>query len=94
MSHIFEVTGLGLQIDKVHILPGSQLTLSGPAPSHWSRFGNPGNSAPKKLVAATPAAAAPAPKAADSGTPAPKTATKAPAAPPSAPKGNAKGDAK
>lgn len=91
MSHIFEVTGLGLQIDKVHILPGSQLTLSGPAPSHWSRFGNPGNGAPKQLEVATPEAASAKAGSTGSGTPATKTATKATAATTNAPK---KGDAK
>lgn len=39
MKHAFEVTGHGLQVDKVQIKPGSGLLLSGKPPAHWSRFG-------------------------------------------------------
>ena len=55
MSYQFTVTDLGLQVDKTMILPGSTLVLSGPAPSHWARFGNAGGG--ETLVVATPEAA-------------------------------------
>lgn len=57
MSHPFKVTALGLQVDKVMILPGSNLELSAPAPAHWSRFGEAGRDEAKELTVATPAAA-------------------------------------
>ena len=57
MQNKFKVTGLGLQIDKVMILPGSDLVLSGPAPSHWSRFGEAGQASEKEMTVATPKAA-------------------------------------
>ena len=65
MSHKFKVTGHGLQVDKVMILPGSELVLSGPAPGHWSRFGSTEQDAPKKMTVATPKAATRGKKAAD-----------------------------
>jgi len=55
MSDTFTVTGLGLQIDKTMILPGSELNLSRPAPAHWARFGDAGSA--KTMVVATPEAA-------------------------------------
>jgi len=61
MSHPFKVTGLGLQVDKTMILPGSQLVLSRPAPGHWSRFGEAGSDA-KEMTVATPEAAVSAPE--------------------------------
>lgn len=64
MKHKFKVTGLGLQVDKVMILPGSELELSAPAPAHWSRFGTAEQDAPKKMTVATPKAATPRKKAA------------------------------
>jgi len=63
MQHKFKVTGLGLTIDKVTIMPGSDLTLSGPAPSHWQRFGTSEQEAPKTMTVATPKAATPRKKA-------------------------------
>lgn len=57
MQHKFKVTGLGLSVDKVMIMPGSELTLSGPAPGHWSRFGTSEQDAPKQMAVATPKAA-------------------------------------
>lgn len=62
MSFQFTITGLGLQVDKTMILPGSTLLLSGPAPSHWARFGNAGGNT---LVVATPEAAVSADDAAE-----------------------------
>lgn len=59
MQHKFKVTGLGLTVDKVMILPGSELTLSGPAPGHWSRFGTAEQDAPKAITVATPKAGRP-----------------------------------
>lgn len=56
MSNSFTVTGLGLQVDKVMIMPGSELVLSAPAPSHWANFGTAGI-AEKALIVATPEAA-------------------------------------
>lgn len=56
MSHTFKVTGLGLQVDKVNILPGSSLSLSALPPAHWSRFGEVEEV--KTLTVATPEAAA------------------------------------
>ena len=56
MSNKFFVTGLGLQVDKTMILPGSELVLARPAPSHWTRFGNAGGEG-KTLTVATPEAA-------------------------------------
>ena len=63
MQHKFKVTGLGLTIDKVTIMPGSDLTLSGPAPSHWQRFGTSEQESPKTMTVATPKAATPRKKA-------------------------------
>lgn len=71
MQTIFYVTGLGLQIDKVMIMPGSELRLNAPAPGHWSRFGTTDIKEaeeamrPKGMVVATPAAATDEPTAAD-----------------------------
>ncbi len=65
MTHKFKVTGLGLQVDKVMILPGSELVLSGPAPGHWARFGTAEQDAPKEMTVATPKAATPRKKVAD-----------------------------
>lgn len=62
MKQKFKVTGHGLQVDKVAILPGSELMLSGPAPGHWSRFGTSEQEAPKEMTVATPKAATPKPK--------------------------------
>lgn len=59
MQQKFKVTGLGLQVDKVAILPGSELILSAPAPSHWSRFGTSEQDAPKQMTVATPKAGRP-----------------------------------
>lgn len=56
MQHKFKVTGLGLSVDKVMILPGSELTLSAPAPGHWARFGTSEQDAPKQMTVATPKA--------------------------------------
>lgn len=53
MSKKFTVTGLGLTIDKVMVMPGSEMILSAPAPAHWSRFGT---SEGKAMEVATPAA--------------------------------------
>lgn len=58
MKNTFTVTGLGLAIDKVMIMPGSELMLSGPAPGHWARFGEAGKVSEKEMVVATPAAGA------------------------------------
>jgi len=63
MKSVFTVTGLGLQVDKVMIMPGSDLTLSGPAPSHWQRFGTSEQESPKTMTVATPKAATPRKKA-------------------------------
>lgn len=57
MNHKFKVTGLGLKVDGVMIMPGSEVTLSAKAPSHWSRFGEPSigqGKAERKLEVATP----------------------------------------
>ena len=59
MQHKFKVTGMGLQVDKVMILPGSELVLSAPAPGHWSQFGTSERDEPKKMTVATPKAARP-----------------------------------
>jgi len=56
MKSVFKVTGLGLQVDKVMIMPGSELVLSAPAPSHWQRFGDAGSAEDKKMTVATPKA--------------------------------------
>ncbi|MEP2955534.1 MAG: hypothetical protein ABJN39_09355 [Sulfitobacter sp.] len=56
MQHKFKVTGLGLQVDKVTIMPGSELMLSAPAPGHWQRFGTSEQEEPKKMTVATPQA--------------------------------------
>lgn len=53
MNNTFTVTGLGLKVDKVMIMPGSTLSLNQPAPSHWSAFGDPAV-APKEMVVASP----------------------------------------
>lgn len=60
MAETFKVTGLGLQVDGAMIMPGSDLILSRPAPSHWSRFGDAGLKG--KLTVATPAATSDAQK--------------------------------
>lgn len=39
MRKKFKVTGLGLKIDGVMIMPGSEVTLNANPPSHWQRFG-------------------------------------------------------
>ncbi|GGX63236.1 hypothetical protein GCM10007385_35460 [Tateyamaria omphalii] len=63
MKNQFFVTGLGLKIDKVMIMPGSTLTLNTPAPGHWSRFGTSDLAEAEQrmeaqhLTVATPAAA-------------------------------------
>lgn len=67
MSNSFTVTGLGLQVDKVMIMPGSELVLSAPAPSHWANFGSAGI-AEKTLIVATPEAAVEAAAEADDDT--------------------------
>lgn len=54
MQHKFKVTGLGLKIDGVMIMPGSEVTLSAKAPAHWSRFGEPSIGQERKLEVATP----------------------------------------
>ncbi len=53
MKHKFRVTGLGLKIDGVMIMPGSEVTLSAKPPSHWQRFGEyfTGQDEPKKKPA-------------------------------------------
>ena len=56
MQHNFKVTGLGLTIDKVMIMPGSELTLSAPAPGHWRRFGEASQADEKQMMVATPTA--------------------------------------
>lgn len=56
MKHTFKVTGMGLTIDKVMIMPGNKLTLNAPAPRHWDRFGERGTEMPKEAVVATPEA--------------------------------------
>ena len=53
MKDVFEVTGLGLRIDKCMIMPGSILVLNSKPPSHWARFGDTG----AEMEVATPAAA-------------------------------------
>lgn len=40
MQKRFTVTGLGLKIDRVMVMPGSDLILSADPPSHWQRFGH------------------------------------------------------
>lgn len=65
MQHKFKVTGLGLQVDKAMIMPGSELVLSGPAPGHWSRFGNAETGGEKQMTVATPKAATRGKKGAD-----------------------------
>jgi hypothetical protein len=47
----------------MEILPGSELVLAKPAPSHWSRFGKSSQEAPKQMTVATPKAATPTPRA-------------------------------
>lgn len=59
MSHEFTITGPGLQVDKVMILPGSTLVLSAAPPAHWSRFGE---AVSKTLNVATPEASVTADK--------------------------------
>ncbi len=59
MQNRFKVAAHGLQVDKVMILPGSELVLSGPAPGHWSRFGVPVQDAPREMTVATPKARRP-----------------------------------
>lgn len=56
MQHTFKVTGLGLQVDKVMILPGSELVVKSAPPSHWQRFGEYGQAEEKKITVATPSA--------------------------------------
>jgi len=55
MQHKFTVTDVGLTIDKITILAGSELTLSSQPPAHWSRFGEYGQGEEKALVVASPA---------------------------------------
>lgn len=54
MKNVFEVEELGLVVDKVMIMPGSKLLLSGKPPSHWQRFGKAGVA---DVTVATPSAA-------------------------------------
>lgn len=48
----FEVTGHGMQLDKVAIKPGSKLIIDSTPPAHWSRFGRVADR--KVLTVATP----------------------------------------
>lgn len=57
MTQKFKVTDIGLQVDKVQILPGSELTIKGDVPGHWQRFGSVVSDAPKSVTVATPGAA-------------------------------------
>lgn len=48
MQKKFKVTGLGLKIDGVMIMPGSDVILNANPPSHWQRFGEMLGSADEK----------------------------------------------
>ncbi len=56
----FKLTAIGPTIDKVTLMPGTVLAVSGDVPSHWSRFGecisDPTNQKEGELVVATPKA--------------------------------------
>lgn len=60
MQHQFRVTGLGLKIDGVMIMPGSEVILNARPPAHWQRFGEASTGeekpkpAPKEFEVATP----------------------------------------
>lgn len=62
MRKKFKVTGLGLKIDGVMIMPGSDVILNANPPSHWQRFGEMLGSAEEKKPERKLEVASPAPE--------------------------------